>query len=374
MVSATDGGPPEQSDVVMLLIYVVLALACSFLCSVAEAVLLSIPPSYIGALAQTKPRQAERLRILKQDKIDQSLAAILTLNTIAHTAGAILAGAKATVVFGSAWFGVFSAVMTLMILFLSEIVPKTFGAVYWTRLVGPTVWFVQVLVVLLYPLVWISERLTRLIAKDSKIHAFSREEFLSMARMGEEAGQLRGTESRIIKNLFRFSSLSASDVMTPRTVVFALPEDARLSEVLGAVNERRFSRIPLYREDLDQITGFALRDEILGGNTGSEETQPLRSIARPIPEVLDSSPLPALLETFIESHNHIAIVVDEFGGTKGLITLEDLLETLVGKEIMDETDDVRDMRAYARRVWRKRARELGIDSDQAANASPASDA
>ena len=215
--------PYTPEDVIMLAAYILLALVFSFLCSVAEAVLLSITPSFIEGLKEHNPKRAARLNKLKNEKVDQSLSAILTLNTIAHTVGAVGAGAKATVVFGSAWFGLFSAVMTLMILFISEIVPKTIGAVYWSVLVAPTARFIQSLIMILYPVVWVSEKLTALISRKKIINNSSRDELIAMASLGVKTGQLHSKESKIIKNLLRFESLKPSDIMTPRTVIFALP-------------------------------------------------------------------------------------------------------------------------------------------------------
>ena len=183
-------GVATRLDIIVLIGSILLALGFSFLCSIAEAALLSVTPSYIESLRSAHPKRAARLRRLKLNNVDRSLAAILTLNTIAHTVGAILSGAKATVVFGSAWFGLFSAIMTLMILFLSEIVPKTLGAVYWKQLIGPTALFVQGLIALLYPIVWVSERLTQWVSGGKKAHVFSREELISMARMISTATRL----------------------------------------------------------------------------------------------------------------------------------------------------------------------------------------
>ncbi|MEM7396582.1 MAG: DUF21 domain-containing protein, partial [Verrucomicrobiota bacterium] len=194
---------------VWLVIYIGLALIFSFLCSVAEAVLLSITPSFIAGMEQEHPKRAELIKKLKQDNVDRSLAAILTLNTIAHTVGAIGSGSKATAVFGSEWFGVFSAVMTLMILFLSEIIPKTLGAVHWRNLAGPTAIFVRWLILVLYPLIVVSELLTKLITKGKEVHVFSREEFAAMAVVGESSGHIDPDESRIIHNLLRFGQLKA---------------------------------------------------------------------------------------------------------------------------------------------------------------------
>ncbi|MGC9325990.1 MAG: CNNM domain-containing protein [Desulfomonilia bacterium] len=354
-----------HSDVVLLLFYVLLALGFSFLCSIAESVLLSITPSYIEAQKEKLPNRAQLLTRLRLDDVDRSLAAILTLNTIAHTVGAIMAGAKATVVFGSAWFGVFSAAMTLMILFLSEIVPKTIGAIYWSKLAGPTVYFVNGLIFTLYPLVWISERLTKIISHGKQIHLFSRTEFIAMARIGEKTGLLSDNESRIISNLFRFETLKVTDIMTPRTVVSGLPEDMKIRDSMGYITQSPFSRLPLYKNDIHDITGFVLRDDILLREAQEQGDETLKTIKREIYAVPESSSLSKLLEYLLKNHQHIAIVVDEYGAMKGLVTLEDLFETLIGIEIMDETDKVEDMRVLARKLWMKRARALGINVESA---------
>jgi CBS domain containing-hemolysin-like protein len=354
-----------NADAVLLIGYVLLALGFSFLCSVAEAVLLSVTPSYIEGLKEKRPERAALLKRLKQDKVDQALAAILTLNTIAHTVGAIGAGAKATVIFGSSWFGLFSAGMTLMILFLSEIVPKTIGAVYWSKLTGPTVFFVYMLIVVLYPIVWISERLTRLIARGKNLHVFSREEFIAMARVGEHTGHIQKKESRIIRNLFRFEALKITDIMTPRTVISAFPEDMSIMEALKHVTQTPFSRLPLYRTDLDDITGFVLKEDVLIFNAQGRGDEKLKALRRDILAVPESISLSTLLEHLLKNRQHIALVVDEYGGTKGLVTLEDLIETLTGMEIMDETDNVEDMRALARKQWVERAKALGVNVEKA---------
>lgn len=351
-----------QWDVIVLIASIVLALGFSFLCSIAEAALLSVTPSYIESLRPSHPRRASRLRRLKLENVDRSLAAILTLNTIAHTVGAILSGAKATVVFGSAWFGLFSAIMTLMILFLSEIVPKTLGAVYWKQLVGPTALFVQSLIWILYPMVWLSERLTQWVSGGKKAHVFSRDELISMARIGEASGHMPKSESRILRNLFQLGTLTAQDIMTPRTVIASLPEDESLERALATVSKRPFSRVPIYLKDKDQITGFVLRDDVLMGNAQGQNADPLKSLRRDIMKVQASVLLTELFDTFLKERQHIAIVLDEYGGTQGLVTLEDLVETLIGMEIIDETDNVVDMRVLARKRWEHRARTMGLES------------
>ena len=352
-----------NTDVMLLIIYVLVALIFSFLCSVAESVLLSITPSYIEGQKEKRPKHAALLKRLKQDNVDRSLAAILTLNTIAHTVGAIGAGAKATSVFGSTWFGLFSAVMTLLILFLSEIIPKTIGAIYWSRLISPILIFVNTLIIVLYPIVWISEKLTKFISREKEIHIFTRDEFIAMAQVGVETGQIRSKESSIIQNLFRFESLRVTDIMTPRVVISALSEDMKVIDSLKQITHTPFSRLPLYRRHQDDITGFVLKDDILIFTAHKRGYQKLKTLKRAILAVPDSVSLTALLERFLKERQHIAIVVNEHGGTDGLVTLEDLIETLMGMEIMDETDNVEDMRVLARKQWMKRVRTMGIEAD-----------
>lgn len=353
-----------QTDALLLVAYVLLALIFSFLCSIAEAVLLSITPSYIASLAEKRPRRAALLRELKQDNIDRSLAAILTLNTIAHTVGAIGSGSKATAVFGSAWFGVFSAVMTLLILFFSEIIPKTLGAVYWRQLAGLTALFVRGLIFALYPLILVSERLTRLVAHGEDVHLFSRDEYVAMASVGEESGHLREQESRIIRNLFRLESLKAKDIMTPRTVIVALPEDATVNAVVDAQPHRPFSRLPLYKQDIDNITGFILKDDLLLAKAQGRGEVKLSTLRRDLQAVSGDMPLSDLLEFLLDRRQHLALVVSEYGGTRGLVSLEDVVETLLGMEIVDEMDKVEDMQALARQQWSKRAKALGLNTQE----------
>jgi CBS domain containing-hemolysin-like protein len=357
-------GHYTHSDAILLLAYVLLALVFSFLCSVAEAVLLSITPTYIAGLRDKRPRQADMLHKLKIENVDRSLAAILTLNTIAHTVGAIGAGAKATAVFGSAWFGVFSAVMTLLILFLSEIIPKTLGAVYWRSLTSVTAYFVRTLIIILYPLILVSELLTRLIARGKEVHIFSRDEFIAMADMGEQSGQIKEQESRILQNLFHFESLTAKDIMTPRTVIVALQQDITVSDALMEHPHNVFSRLPIYAKDLDGITGFVLKDDLLLAKAKDKHDMPVKTLQREMMAVSGELPLSQLLEKLLDERQHIALVVDDYGGTRGLVSLEDVVETLLGMEIVDEMDKVADMQTLARQQWERRARGLGINIEE----------
>jgi len=344
----------------LLLLYVALALGVSFLCSIMEAVLLSVTPSYVAALERDVDAViGERLRNLKED-VDRPLSAILSLNTIAHTVGAAGAGAQAAIVFGESWTGVIAAVLTLLILVISEIIPKTLGAVYWrdmapfvTRALVPTIFA-------MWPLVKLSKGITYLLSDDEASTTFSREEFTAMAELGEEEGVFEEKESRILKNLFRFNSLRVKDVMTPRTVVFDLPENKTVGEVVEERDEFRFSRIPVYDVDRDDVTGYVLKDELLLLAAQEEHQVPLSDLVREILVVHETLPLPDLLERMLDRLEHIALVVDEYGGAAGLVTMEDVVETLLGLEIVDEADSVEDMQALARQQWFKRARDLGM--------------
>jgi len=351
------------TDILLLIIFVLVALVFSFICSVAEAVLLSITPSHIEKMCATQPRRAEQLKKLRQDDVDRSLAAILTVNTISHTVGAILAGAQATVVFGNAWIGLFSGAMTLAILFLSEIIPKTIGAVYWPSLVGMTAAFIRGSITLLYPLIWISEKLTKLISRGKAVHVFSRDELVAMTNIGERSGMIEEHESRILRNLMRFSSLQATDIMTPRTVVTAFDASRTVTDSMDEILQTAFSRLPVYEESLDTILGVVLKDEVLAQDTLGNSEATLGSLKREIRSVPEDISLPDLLEHFLDSRQHMAVVIDSYGGTAGLVTLEDAIESLLGMEIIDEVDHVEDMQQLARRQWRSRAEQLGIDPD-----------
>jgi CBS domain containing-hemolysin-like protein len=347
-------------DAFLLVVYISAALAFSFLCSIAEATLLSITPSYIGSLNESNPKKAAKLRRLKEENIDQSLAAILTVNTIAHTLGAIGAGSKATAVFGDVWFGVFSGVMTLLILFLTEIVPKTLGAVYWRQLTGFTTVYVNLLILSMYPLIMVSERLTKLISRGKKLHQFSRDEFVAMANIGQEEGAINDRESKVIRNLFLFRSVDASTVMTPRIVMLALQMDQTVEQALADPARVHFSRLPIYSTDLDHVVGFVLREELLFALTQGQGGRPISDFRRNIVAVGATTPLSKLMESLLEERQHIALVVGEYGETKGLVTLEDVVETLLGIEIVDEGDKVEDMQTLAKQLWAKRAERMGI--------------
>ncbi|TWU30168.1 CNNM domain-containing protein [Bythopirellula polymerisocia] len=356
---ADDAGDPSR-HLVLMIVYATVALFFSSLCSVAEAVLLSVTPSYIANLKTTSPTIAARLGKVKRN-IDRSLAAILTLNTIAHTVGAGGAGAEAAAYFGAKYVGVAMAVLTLLILFVSEIIPKTIGALYWRNLASVTARFVQQLTWILYPLLLISDLLTRLITRGKAVHAISRDEIAAMAELGMAAGQLDENESRILKNVFRLPGLQVSDIMTPRTVLFALQQDLTSREVITAHPSMAFSRIPIFAAHRDEVTGFVLKSDLYANIVNNSGEAKLRDLKRGISSVPDQMPLNVALEKMLTSREHILLVVDEHGGLDGIVTLEDLVETLIGIEIVDEGDQIDDMRRLARQKWRERMERLGID-------------
>jgi CBS domain containing-hemolysin-like protein len=343
----------------LLISYVALALGVSFLCSIMEAVLLSISPSFVARSERENPSLSRKLRAHK-DNIDRPLAAILSLNTIAHTVGAAGAGAQAAFVFGDAYIGLISAVLTILILFFSEIIPKTLGAVYWRQLTPIVVHLLDVTIWSMWPLVKISDRLTRLLTRHREEDGIHREEFIALAEQGAEEGVFQDHESRILKNLFRLRRVCARDIMTPRTVVFSLQENLSVAEVLSTYDELRFSRIPLFGETREQITGFALKSDILNQAARQHPDTLLTELRRPILAVPASLQLNDLFERLVSEDIHIAFVVDEYGGTEGITTLEDVVETLLDLEIVDESDTVQDMQELARHKWRQRAQRMGL--------------
>jgi CBS domain containing-hemolysin-like protein len=343
-------------EVVLLVFYVALALSVSFLCSIAEAVLLSVSDGYIRLLEDNRRRAGPVLRGLVAD-IDRPLAAILTLNTIAHTMGAAGAGAQAAVVFGSAAVGLFSAVLTLLILVLSEIIPKTLGAHHWRRLAPATAYGVSGLIVLLKPFVHLSRALTRWLTGGRHRQGLSRGEFAALAETIARDGHLSAHELDVVRNVVRLRDRSVRELMTPRTIVFSLPEGMRVETFFHKHDSERFSRIPIYRGDPDQVVGFVLRSDLLlayGRGNHDRALSHYRRDLRAVPEGL--SALHAM-EQAIATRCQMLLVVDEYGSTQGIVTLEDLMESVLGHPIVDEGDIAVDLRHEARRRGRRRLRD-----------------
>jgi CBS domain containing-hemolysin-like protein len=355
----------------LLIAYVLLALVFSFLCSVAEAVILSVTPAYIAFRRKEHPASAELLHQLKGD-IQTPLAAILTLNTVAHTVGAAGAGAQAAVVFGSTYLGIASAVLTLLILVFSEIIPKTLGALYWRALAPLTAYGLKYLVFVLYPFVKLSELITNLISDKEKTKSFLRGEFAAIADIGQAEGELDERERTVLKNLLLLPELRIRDAMTPRTVVFAVPQTLSVNEYFRQYEAVQFSRIPVYKGDGDSVSGFVMRNDLLLAQARGGADRTLESYRRGIPVLLDSMKLSHSFDEFQRYQAHIALVVDEYGGMAGIITMEDFLETLLGEEIVDEFDQNRNMQALARQLWKRRAGERGIKIEQDDGATPES--
>lgn len=336
-----------------LIIYFSLAVVISFLCSLLEAVLLSISHTYIAILIEEGKRSGHILDKFK-NKIDSPLSAILTINTVANTVGAAGVGAQALAVFGSKWVAAVSAILTFSILVFSEIIPKTIGAVYWRKLAPTAAYLITGLIYITFPFVIIFEALGRLIAGKDSQSKVTREEIDAVADMGIEEGELLDRERRVIKNILHLHQIYVRDVMTPRSVLFALPKNITVKEAISEHAPMRFSRIPVYGRDLDDISGIIRRYPLNLAFSEGKGDKALADLAGPINAVPGSMTVADVLEEFIQRREHLFLVVDEYGGTFGIITLEDAIETLLGVEIMDELDSVEDMRKYALEQWEKR--------------------
>ncbi|WP_432823726.1 CNNM domain-containing protein [Trichloromonas sp.] len=346
-----------------LVLYLFIALFFSFMCSILEAVLLSVSPAYIVIMEKDSPRIARLLTRFKEN-IDRPLAAILTLNTFAHTIGAAGVGAQAQRLWGDKYLSLVSALLTLAILVLSEIIPKTLGAIYWRQLAPSGARLIQGLILLLYPCVVISQLLTRLLHKPQGESVFSRADLSAISTFVEKEGGILQDESRIIRNLMRFNRIYVESIMTPRTVVMALPEESTVGDYLRQHLDCPFSRIPVYGENIDQITGFVRKDELQREIILRRHDRPLKELARQLVVVYEYSHLLSLFKSLLGQNAHIALVINEYGGFEGIVTIEDLIETLLGIEIVDELDTVEDLQRLARENWQKRARKLGLVSEE----------
>lgn len=344
----------------VLVIYVLLALGISFMCSILEASLLTVTPTQVQAGKAEGQRWAHVYETLKED-IDRPLAAILTLNTVAHTMGAAGAGAQYAKVFGYGTEALFAVALTAAVLILSEIIPKTIGARYAVGVAPFVAGVMPFLIRTLAPLVWLSQQLTKLITRGRPPPApRHRDELMTVASMGEDAGQLHPGETRLVHNLLQLDAIKTADIMTPRTVVFSLPADTRLDGFVEAVKDSPFTRIPVHGpDDSADITGFVIKGEVLMQCiTGDDADATLAGLARPIVSTLDRGPVDGLFRNMIAGGHHIMLVVDEYGVVLGIVTLEDVVETVFGFEIVDEQDTIEDLGAYARELWQERARRI----------------
>jgi len=360
----------------LLILYLVLALGVSFLCSLLEAALLSVTQSHIAVMVERGSRGGELLRHMKSN-IDRPLAAILTLNTFAHTIGAAGVGAQAALLFGEASVGVASAVVTLLILIGSEIIPKTLGAIHAKALASFTAWTIRVLIIILYPLVIMCEGVSRWLSRGAPDASVSRDEVRTLAQLAQEFGTIDKDEARVIANLMALHEVKVGQVMTPRTVCTMLQQDMTIDEALEIVDATPHSRFPVYGENPDDMKGLALRRMMSDYARDGKGDQRLKSIIRPIRVVPEAASVDNVLWKFFITGQHMFHVVDEYGGTAGVVTLEDAIETMLGHEIVDETDRVVDMQHLARKraalLNRQRAlAEAGVNPPPPAN-SPSGD-
>lgn len=330
-----------------LIVAVAAAVLISAMCSLFEAVLYSVPVGHIESLANAD-RKAGRILQRLRENVDRPIAAILSLNTIANTAGAAVAGAAAASVFGEAWVGYFSAAFTLAILMFSEVIPKTAGVVYNRPLASVVASPLAMLVWLFRPLIWLCGMVTRVVSRGREPEHVSGEEILGLARMGQQTGALESDHAAAIANILTLQDKSVRDIMTPRTVVFALPASTTLEE-LHTRGTFEHSRIPVYDKNADDVVGIVLGREVLAAMAGGSGEARLEEMMRPVDFVAESVGLDRLLRMFIERRQHLLIVLDEFGGLAGVVTLEDVIEEILGQEIVDEFDRVADLRELARR-------------------------
>jgi CBS domain containing-hemolysin-like protein len=337
----------------LLLLYLFMALSISFLCSLAEAALLSTTATFVKIHEKSKSIGLKRIAGYRQN-VEKPLLAILSLNTIAHTVGAAGVGSQATVIFGEAYFGLVSAVLTVLILVFTEIIPKTIGTRYWKSLATITGTIISVMIFLTYPLVLLSMVLTRKKSKNKTEQTTSREEISALAEIGMTEGIFHDKENKIIQNLIKLKTLKVSDIMTPRTVVALANEKMTLDEFLKNKEYLRFSRIPVYSEHQDHITGYVFRQTVFEKLAEDHESLLLENIKKPIFVIPETKDVLGLWEQLLDKKEHIALVVDEYGGMDGIVTMEDIIESLLGFEIIDEKDTIANMQEYAKERWKHR--------------------
>ncbi|MBR1700234.1 MAG: DUF21 domain-containing protein [Bacteroidales bacterium] len=336
----------------LLIFYLLLTLGISFLCSLLESVLMSTPLSYISMKEDEGDKNAALFARMKQDP-DRPLSAILSLNTIANTLGAAAVGHQATLLSGEHWFGIISAMMTILILVFAEIVPKTIGTSHWKDLL----WLAKVmnfLVYLLLPVVWVIDKLHDSISNEEPDTAISREEVSAMANMGEEEGVLDNSENKVIQNIIKLDDIKAYEVMTPRVVANIAPESMTLKQFYRQEELSHNSRIPVYADSPESITGYIMRNDVLENLAEDKFDMRLKGIKRKIAAFHEETSVSDVWESLLRTKDQIALIIDDYGCFQGIITLEDIIETILGMEIIDENDTVTDMQQYAKERWLKR--------------------
>jgi CBS domain containing-hemolysin-like protein len=337
-----------------LLVYFFIALVVSFLCSLLESVLLSVSHAHIAVLVKEGSKRGKLMFSLKEN-INRPLSAILTFNTIANTVGAAGVGAQTYSVFGSSWVAISSIILTLSILFFSEIIPKTLGANYTKSLVGFTAYMIRILIFLVFPMVFLGEKISKFLSRDNQDNSkASRAELIAMAELSEDEGAIDSQEGDIIENLMKLDNILAEEVMTPRSVIFSLSYEDTVGKVVNKYSPLVFSRIPIFKNSLDQVIGFVHRYDLVNKQAEDKFDVTMSSLMEPVHTVKESDSVSTILDQFVKRRQQIFIVEDEFGTTTGLISLEDAIETLLGVEIVDEHDSVVDMRKLASAKLEKR--------------------
>lgn len=342
---------------VLLIIYMLGTLGVSFLCSLLESVLMSTPISFVTMKKEQGYKPADKFYKFKSDP-DRPLAAILSLNTIANTLGAAAIGRQATILFGSAWFGIISAATTLLVLVFSEIVPKTIGTSYWKSLMGFVTSVISFLTVLMWPLVIIVQLITRLLSRDDDEVTVSRDEVTAMANIGLEEGVIDSDENKVIQNIMKLDNVKACDVMTPRIVAMTAQENMTLKNFYKNDTYLHFSRIPVYADSPEYITGYILLSDALEGLADDEFDKRLVELKRPISFFKEEDSCGFIWEELLKKHEQMALIIDEYGCFQGIITLEDIIETILGLEIIDENDQATDMQQFARERWERRQKRF----------------
>lgn len=339
----------------LLIIYLLVAIGVSFLCSILEAVLLSVTPTYVAQKVAAKARGSQMLSKIKNN-LDQSISSILILNTFAHTMGAAGVGAQAIKLFGEQKETLIAFLLTLAILYFSEIIPKTLGATFWRTLAIPSAYIISILIKLVYPLVWLSSLLTQLFSKKGQ-PINSREELKALTAISKKSGNLDNQESVLLENILQMRDTKTQDILTPRSVVHALEHNVSINDAITNIKTANFTRIPIYEDSIDNITGVIIKNHLYEADRQGKGQDTICTISTKIGRVSESLPVLVLLDLFIKRHEHIFVVEDHFGQTAGVVTLEDAIETFLGREIVDETDEVADLQKLAKSKYRKKLKK-----------------
>ncbi len=339
----------------LLIIYLIVAIGVSFICSILEAVLLSITPSYVETVAKEKPRRG-KVVVKVKSRLDQSISGILILNTFAHTMGAAGVGAQATKIFGVKWEALIAVLLTLAILYFSEIIPKTIGATFWRQLAIPASHMIFWLIRLVYPLIWVSTLITKLFKKKNS-DEITKEEIMALASLGYKMGSLVSQENEYLSNVLQLREIKTDQILTPRSVIHRLSRDITVSQALEHEKTQQFTRIPVYEGNVDNIIGMVTNRELMMEDRAGKSDMEIFHFVKPINRVSENLPVHQLLDMFIKKREHLFLVDDEYGQVSGIVSLEDAIETMLGREIVDETDTIVDMQKFAKGKYRERLRK-----------------